>query len=364
MRIGTLIFAAMAMLTVQCTGPGVEPPVPPTPQPPPPPPPVEEVFVIAKTEYNISRAGGTVRVEVETNTEYTFEIDPNADWVNEAEEEKASTRRVSSDVLYFTVSANDTQDSREAAIIFTTASTAEEVVIRQNREDEFSVIGEYSHNFGELGGSFELEVRHNVDFEITFQSSIEEGSWITTANSTHTPPTTILRFDVAQNTDPISRLGYITISGGVEEELQKTIMVGQKGRESPAIYASTDYSADGRTTLLQEAGEGAGIDVVIMGDAFTDRLIADGTYAGITRTAMEHLFSEEPYKSFRRLFDVRAVDVVSKNEVYSPNHETALGGVVETNGWGVVTNMSGDDETSVRNMHERPSTPAPTSTTC
>lgn len=82
------------------------------------------------------------------------------------------------------------------------------------------------------------------------------------------------------------------------------------------FYESTDYSADGQVHTLQTATKGAGINVVLMGDAFSDRLIADGTYESVMRSAANALFSEEPYKSFKDYFNVYYVDVVSKNEVY------------------------------------------------
>lgn len=87
-------------------------------------------------------------------------------------------------------------------------------------------------------------------------------------------------------------------------------------------YESTDYSKDGNVILLQQATEGKGIDIVLMGDAYSDRLIADGTYKTVMQKAADYLFTEEPLKSFRNLFNVYMVDVVSKNEVYGG--ETAL----------------------------------------
>ena len=88
------------------------------------------------------------------------------------------------------------------------------------------------------------------------------------------------------------------------------------------IYQSTDYSADGRVKVLQEASVGNGIDIVLMGDAFSDRLIADGTYDDVMMTAYQKFFEVEPYKSFRDMFNVYSVDVVSPNETFYG--ETAL----------------------------------------
>lgn len=91
-----------------------------------------------------------------------------------------------------------------------------------------------------------------------------------------------------------------------------------------ADYESTDYSKDGEVVTLQTATEGNGIDLVLMGDGYSDRLIADGTYDDVMRTAMDKFFKIEPYKSFRHLFNVYYVKVVSKNEISVANLETAL----------------------------------------
>ncbi len=91
------------------------------------------------------------------------------------------------------------------------------------------------------------------------------------------------------------------------------------------LYESTDYSRDGVVTQLQKATKGAGIDLVLMGDAYTDRLIADGTYDRVMETAMNHFFSEEPYKTYREFFNVYQVYAVSPKEVIKEDFETAIG---------------------------------------
>ncbi len=90
------------------------------------------------------------------------------------------------------------------------------------------------------------------------------------------------------------------------------------------LYYSTDFSADGSVTRLQSATEGVGIDVVIMGDGFSDRLVADGTYMHNVERAAEAMFVEEPMKSFRGLFNIYAVTTVSLNESYGQNTKSAL----------------------------------------
>ena len=105
----------------------------------------------------------------------------------------------------------------------------------------------------------------------------------------------------------------------------------------PDYYISSDYSRNGVVTVLQTASEGRGIDLVLMGDAFSDRQIADGTYEAVMHKMAEAFFSEEPYKSYRNLFNVYAVDVVSATEGYE-HRGGALGGF-----FGDGTHVGGSD---------------------
>lgn len=91
----------------------------------------------------------------------------------------------------------------------------------------------------------------------------------------------------------------------------------------PNLYRSTDFSKDKTVKMLNTATEGNGINVVIMGEAYSDRLIADGTYEQDMTAAMNQVFSIEPFKSFKHLFNVYMVTAVSENEVVG--EFTALG---------------------------------------
>ena len=90
-------------------------------------------------------------------------------------------------------------------------------------------------------------------------------------------------------------------------------------------YISSDYSKDGTITTLQTATKGEGIDIVLMGDAYSDRQIADGTYKADMENLYNNLFTEEPYKSFKDHFNVYYVNVVSATEGYEYGN-TALDG--------------------------------------
>ena len=95
--------------------------------------------------------------------------------------------------------------------------------------------------------------------------------------------------------------------------------------EGSGDYSSTDYSQDGKVITLQKASSGKGINLVFMGDAYTDKDIASGLYEQMMRQSMEQFFSIEPYKTFRNKFNVYAVKVVSKHGKTGSGYTTALG---------------------------------------
>ena len=105
----------------------------------------------------------------------------------------------------------------------------------------------------------------------------------------------------------------------------------------PGYYVSSDYSADGTVSVLQTATKGNGINLILMGDAFSDRQIADGTYDSVMKKMMEAFFSEEPYSSYRDLFTVSYVNVVSMVEGYE-NEGQSL-----STWFGQGTQVGGDD---------------------
>ena len=82
-------------------------------------------------------------------------------------------------------------------------------------------------------------------------------------------------------------------------------------------YESRDYSMDRQSEVLQRATRGKGIDLVLMGDAFTDIDIETGFYKEVMELAMKSLFEPEPMKSYRDYFTVHLVYAVSKKRQLS-----------------------------------------------
>ena len=109
--------------------------------------------------------------------------------------------------------------------------------------------------------------------------------------------------------------------------LYKKYFIGYKYNDlgNNDYYVSSDFSQNRKVTTLQTATKGNGIDIVLMGDAYSDRQITDGTYQTDMEYIYNNLFTEEPYKSFKDHFNVYYVNVVSATEGYE-HGGAALGG--------------------------------------
>lgn len=108
-------------------------------------------------------------------------------------------------------------------------------------------------------------------------------------------------------------------------------------------YSSISYAEDGKVTVLQKASVGQGIDFVVTGDAFSDRMIADGTFRKSAEQAVEDFFSVEPYKSMRDRFNVYLVNAVSTNEGYFHGNSTVFSGYFSG-----ATGLGGDITTALQ----------------
>ena len=117
-----------------------------------------------------------------------------------------------------------------------------------------------------------------------------------------------------------------------------TLFIYQEGASDG--YQSSDYSQDGKVSQLNIASQGKGIPIVIMGDGFVDKEIADGSYSRTMNQAMEHLFSEEPIKSLREYFNVYQVNAVSKRNIFDGTSSTVFGTVPDHQTMGIDVDAS------------------------
>lgn len=90
-------------------------------------------------------------------------------------------------------------------------------------------------------------------------------------------------------------------------------------KQKPGLYYSSDFSMDSKSKILNKATKGAGIDILLLGESYSDRLIENGTYEDDMISTMDAIFSVEPMKSYKEFFNVYMIYAVSVNEVYGEN---------------------------------------------
>lgn len=99
-------------------------------------------------------------------------------------------------------------------------------------------------------------------------------------------------------------------------EVKSNVLENVQPSSTGSTYESSDYSEDGTVERLQAHSVGNGIDVILMGDGFTDVEVADGTYRNTMLKAYDAFFSVEPYITYKDLFDVYIVYAVSKSSIF------------------------------------------------
>lgn len=114
-------------------------------------------------------------------------------------------------------------------------------------------------------------------------------------------------------------------TGGANREKLFSFLEEKLGPVEYDFYTSTDYLQDGEVSTLQTATIGQGVDLVFVGEGFTDKDINEGLFTERMNQALDQFFAYEPYKSLQNRFNVYAVKTVSPNsEFYGSNAVHAI----------------------------------------
>lgn len=263
------------------------------------------LMVLTYHERHFKDVGGTAPIEMVAN--FTPDFYTDQDWVSGSVAEDRS-------FISFTVAPNDTGLERTAVVEvgLKRMNYVQEVTITQDANDMI-IIEPNEIEASASGGGYYVTIAANVPF-----SPMEVASWIS-IDQTEAP--NVFKVGVEANGSAYSRSARIMFNGG---KATAYLAVNQEGYRNPDYYYSEDFSRNHTSVVLQRASEGEGIPLVLMGDAFSDRLIEDGTYDTHMRRAVEAIFAIEPYKSFRNLFDIYYINVVSMNEIYADDATTEL----------------------------------------
>ena len=196
-------------------------------------------LIISKKDYVINDAGGEITMEIQSNVEFSVTT-PSVDWLHEI-----GTKGLQTHTLKYQVDANEGHDSRSTQIYVKNLKTGTQdtLTVTQTQKDAI-VVAKSSYNVENAGGTIEIEVGHNIDYEYSIS-----GDWISKVD-TKAMATDKLQFAVAENTSYDNREGSITFTakGGALTQVVK-VYQSEKGA---LIISKKDYvinDAGGEITM-------------------------------------------------------------------------------------------------------------------
>lgn len=292
--------------------------------------------------FSFASANKEISLDGEANAEATFTFSSSREWEAQTTSDWLSLSPTSGDagkqhMTLTTTSKNTTGTARTAVIRLSSLALTREVTVRQEACD-FVKLEQDLYQVPAAGGPLQIHFSTNVEQnDLAIYGSAD---WLTQGAKTRSAQSFIIELDVLPNSEERSRMASVSFYTKNEGEdiLLNTATIMQAGTSDDF---STDYSADKQVRILQQATRGKGLPIVIMGDGFIDKEIADGTYDAVMDKTLENLFTEEPLKSLRDYFNVYAITAVSKNNNFGRGYETAFGCRLEG---GNSTGISGNEK--------------------
>ena len=116
--------------------------------------------------------------------------------------------------------------------------------------------------------------------------------------------------------EPMNGVGKVEVTVTVAEQPkgagsrtgEVVFLLDGKDYRSRTTVEQYDYQyGDGDVLTVQSATQGAGVDLVFMGDCFDAKDIAEGKYLDAMNEAIGYFFAVEPYKTYRDYFNVYTV---------------------------------------------------------
>lgn len=163
----------------------------------------EDFITLTKKDFTIPEEGGNVDIEIKSTLDYEVKMLSDIDWITEIQ-----SRAVSTHTHHYTVSPNDTYDSREAKIVFYNPkdeNVADTVSIYQMYKGAI-LVARNEYQFGIDGGTLNLMVQTNLEFDIEVSDT-----WIQQIQPTRALTEYNLSFAISKNTDRVFTTSYYSI---------------------------------------------------------------------------------------------------------------------------------------------------------
>ena len=252
----------------------------------------EDFITLTKKDFTIPEEGGNVDIEIKSTLDYEVKILSDVDWITEIQ-----SRAVSTHTHHYTVSPNDTYDSREAKIVFYNPkdeNVADTVTIYQLQKDAI-VLAHNEYIVESNGRKLDFMVKANVEFAVSV--SAEWIKQVTTRGLVDRQ----LSFTIKENSVDESREAMITISN---DKLEQQIKIIQKGKNI--------FNIKQKEYTVSSAGEQIQIEVTSTGKYSIQMLEVNWITEVVTKAAVTntHIFTITANEGY----DDRSADIVFINE--------------------------------------------------
>ena len=178
------------------------------------------IILLSQNEFTVSDAGETISVDIKSNVEYGVQM-PDVDWITD----EASSRGMSSHTLKYVISPNEGYDARSAEIIFYDKSSdlKDTLKVIQAQKNAI-VISEKNFIVSKEGGTIEVKVNTNVDFEVQIPSDI---TWVSQTDSRALSENSIY-LKIEENKGDNTRETEIVFINN-ESQISESITISQAG---------------------------------------------------------------------------------------------------------------------------------------
>lgn len=252
----------------------------------------KDFITLTKKDFTIPEEGGNVDIEIKSTLDYEVKMLSDVDWITEIQ-----SRAVSTHTHHYTISPNETYDSREVKIVFydpKDENVADTVTIYQLQKDAI-VLAHNEYIVESNGGNLDFMVKANVEFAVSV--SAEWIKQVTTRGLVDRQ----LSFTIEENSVDESRETMITISN---DKLEQQIKIIQKGKNIFNIKQK-EYTVSSAREQIQIEVTSTGKYSIQMPEV--NWITEVVTKAAVTNTHIFTIAANEGY-------DDRSADIIFINE--------------------------------------------------
>lgn len=202
----------------------------------------EPILEVSQSSFTISDQGSSQTISFSTNKDWSASVSGGT-WCT------ISPASGSSEVKSITVSvtANDTYDDRSATITIKAEELTKVITISQPKNKAI-LLTKDRYEVGPAGGSISVELRANIEYDVTIPT--ENQGWITNT-TTKGLVTSNLTFAIGANSTYDSRQGKIIIKEKTST-LSDTVYVSQTQKNAIILTSKTYNVADTAITISAE----------------------------------------------------------------------------------------------------------------